>query len=479
MSGIFISYRRKDSIAWAGRLFDHLSKSFGREQVFMDVEGGIPRGADFEQVLTSALENCDALLALIGPEWWSCTRSDGRRRLEVPEDWVRREIATALKADKFVVPVLVGSGKLPEGDQLPEELRRLAGKHFAEISDTRWEYDVGELIKDLRRGTHLDVTSASTGIQLLKELIETIPAVADAVSRSQEVIENTYSQVLKLSLYKELHDALHNIEFECLRPLKAGGAIGALLPFKIRFAARARRIETLLLNSEIKRVLRDALQDQLQSVADAFQAAGTAPGAAEHGRVVGELDVLLSGFPAELDMGIVNAASELDLKRLVELMDKVSSKIPSTHAGKDVEIQSFVRHIDALKRVSDELASLVAEHAQLQRLDAELRSICVGRTAGAALGSDWARIKRTRARLTAPFSPELEAARQDLADMEAAVEAAIADASPQGIDLVGAYFEIVRSVFLGVDTRLKEMCGQLGKASEPLKTILEMCHEGA
>ena len=38
MSGLFISYRRIDAGPWAGRLFDRLSNSFGKSQVFMDIE---------------------------------------------------------------------------------------------------------------------------------------------------------------------------------------------------------------------------------------------------------------------------------------------------------------------------------------------------------------------------------------------------------------------------------------------------------
>ena len=98
MSGIFISYRRVDTIAWAGRLFADLTKCFGKSQVFMDINGGIPRGADFEKTLTEALAGCDALLALIGPQWLSCVDDQGRRRLDSPQDWVRNEIITALAA---------------------------------------------------------------------------------------------------------------------------------------------------------------------------------------------------------------------------------------------------------------------------------------------------------------------------------------------------------------------------------------------
>ena len=37
MPRILISYRREDSAAYAGRIYDHLSQHFGAENVFMDV----------------------------------------------------------------------------------------------------------------------------------------------------------------------------------------------------------------------------------------------------------------------------------------------------------------------------------------------------------------------------------------------------------------------------------------------------------
>src|SRR5215213_2679690 len=114
MPGIFISYRRIDTQGWAGHLFADLRKRFGASQVFMDINGGIPRGADFEQVLRGALEECSALLALIGPQWIGCTRPDGKtRRLDIPDDWVRNEISTALSRKIPVVPVLLGGAPLP------------------------------------------------------------------------------------------------------------------------------------------------------------------------------------------------------------------------------------------------------------------------------------------------------------------------------------------------------------------------------
>src|SRR4029453_652595 len=123
---IFISYRRADTLPWAGRLFDGLARSFGKARVFMDIHGRIPRGADFERVLTEALAGCDALLALIGPTWTDCTRRDGTRRLAVPSDWVRREIATCLRRGVPVVPVLLGNSGFPDEQALPDDLRPLS-----------------------------------------------------------------------------------------------------------------------------------------------------------------------------------------------------------------------------------------------------------------------------------------------------------------------------------------------------------------
>ena len=50
MPGVFISYRREDSAAYAGRLFDVLSTEFGQENTFMDVDD-IKGGDNFVTVI--------------------------------------------------------------------------------------------------------------------------------------------------------------------------------------------------------------------------------------------------------------------------------------------------------------------------------------------------------------------------------------------------------------------------------------------
>ncbi len=475
MSGIFISYRRIDAKGWAGRLFDHLSSCFGKDMVFMDIEGGIPRGADFEKVLTTALANCDALLALIGPDWVNCKHSDGMRRLDIPDDWVRNEIAMAIQRDILVVPVMIGTATLPEKSQLPEELHPLLKRQKADVADDRWEDDVRKLIKDLTKLSHLkpldDVAAANTGIRLLKELITTVPVVADAVSRSKEVINSIYSQVAKLELFKTLHDALHTIEFECLRPMKYGGSRS-----RFKFTSTARLIQETIKDPEINSALRDDLNDQLELISAEFQAAMETPCEDVYSRLVDELEMLVSNSPLALNTAIVNTAAELDLSRLVQLMATVRDQLPPQASENDAEIAPFINGINALQRLCDDLSRLVTEHSQLQSLNSVLRGACSANTTLPQVNLNWKQIKRVHARLVPPFSPELEAANNYLTSIESAIDTAIADSQQEkAFDHIGEYFEVVRTVFRDVDTSLKDFCMRLSSVNQPLKTILDMC----
>ena len=151
MSGIFISYRRQDTSGYAGRLYEHLARHFGKQHVFMDIDTLQP-GLDFGHALDQAVERSDVLLALIGPSWLSAVDAEGHRRLENPDDFVRLEIASALaRGDIRVVPVLFGNAAMPRAAMLPEDLKPLARRHAVEISDNRWDYDVRRLIAQLEQ----------------------------------------------------------------------------------------------------------------------------------------------------------------------------------------------------------------------------------------------------------------------------------------------------------------------------------------
>ena len=152
---IFISYRRDDSRGYAGRLQGDLSRRYSDEHVFRDVE--IPPGADFGEYITGLVDKCNVVLAIIGPGWLDARDREGERRIDKPDDWVRLEIERALARDGVeVIPVLVDGARLPPREELPESLLALRRRNAFELSDRRWDYDVGQL------GQHLDTLLRGT-----------------------------------------------------------------------------------------------------------------------------------------------------------------------------------------------------------------------------------------------------------------------------------------------------------------------------
>ncbi len=149
MGGIFISYRRQDAPGYAGRLYDSLAAHFGEGVIFMDI-GAIKPGQNFADRINEALNSCDVLLAVIGPQWATITDADGSRRLEDPDDFVGLEVRTALfRSDVVVIPVLVGGGRMPAREQVPPDLAELRRRQALELSEERWRYDVERLIETL------------------------------------------------------------------------------------------------------------------------------------------------------------------------------------------------------------------------------------------------------------------------------------------------------------------------------------------
>src|SRR5512133_74724 len=159
---IFISYRHQET-AWPARhLFAVLVVPFPGDQVSKDVDS-IEPGEDFVERITRAVGSCDALLALIGPQWLTITNKKGQRRLDDPEDYVRLEIETALTREIRVIPILVDETQMPEADELPPSLAPLAHRNAVQINSRT--FDTQRLIATLRKTlAELKVSETTTEV---------------------------------------------------------------------------------------------------------------------------------------------------------------------------------------------------------------------------------------------------------------------------------------------------------------------------
>lgn len=149
---IFISYRRQDAEDAAGRLASHLSREFGDHNVFLDVVK-IGSGDNFAQVIDKHVAASDVLLALIGKTWASCADDRGQRRLDAPDDFVRHEIASALRQRVWTIPILLNGAPMPKREELPQDIGDLVMCNAHPLRHATYDDDFGSLIQQLRGGT--------------------------------------------------------------------------------------------------------------------------------------------------------------------------------------------------------------------------------------------------------------------------------------------------------------------------------------
>jgi hypothetical protein len=143
---VFLNYRTDDDPYGVAFLDRELSDRFGSDTVFL-ASKSIPLGADWEQAMFQAVADSAVLLAVIGHGWLT-SKKKGRRRIDLPDDFVRREILAAFELNRTVIPVRLGVPRLQKAD-LPPKLAPLAEKQDIEIRFRSNKIDVDRLADEL------------------------------------------------------------------------------------------------------------------------------------------------------------------------------------------------------------------------------------------------------------------------------------------------------------------------------------------
>jgi CHASE2 domain-containing sensor protein len=151
-SEFFISYRRLQSRWPARALNDALVERFGSASVFMD-RAAIDAGDIWPREIEAASAGCGVMLVLIGMGWLDVRKSDGTRRLDDPQDWVRREVTAGLgNARCVVVPVLLDGADMPRCEDLPEPLKLLAECNAITFTGEDLDAEIDRLIESVQGG---------------------------------------------------------------------------------------------------------------------------------------------------------------------------------------------------------------------------------------------------------------------------------------------------------------------------------------
>jgi hypothetical protein len=150
---------------------------FGSDQVFLDCRS-IPVGSDFVEELLGRVRACSVLLVVIGPRWLTLTNAVGERRIDDPQDWLRREILEAFTHGLRVIPVLTDEVKLPAEEELPVDIAGLSRRQYVSLRRRYTDVDLAFLIKRISEADPELAEAAARPLPSAKPVPRQLPAAA-------------------------------------------------------------------------------------------------------------------------------------------------------------------------------------------------------------------------------------------------------------------------------------------------------------
>lgn len=152
MHRVFVSYRRADAEAEAGRIADRLRVEFGDDEVFFDT-ASLEGGDLWRERIRQALAEARVMIVVIGPAWLRAADEGGQPRLGRDGDVVTEEIEHGLQQRLRVIPVLVRQAAPPRPGELPPPLRALLGSNVCRVESATFDRDMGQVLAALGRGS--------------------------------------------------------------------------------------------------------------------------------------------------------------------------------------------------------------------------------------------------------------------------------------------------------------------------------------
>lgn len=142
---IFISYRRDDTKAIAGRVSDRLAQLLPKRDIFFDVSV-IKGGEKFEERIRNSVDKSDFVLAFIGSSWLAPSAQSTIPRICEEKDYVRMEISRALAEEKLIIPVLIDGTAMPNDTLLPEDIRPITKRNALPLRHDTFDADLDAIM---------------------------------------------------------------------------------------------------------------------------------------------------------------------------------------------------------------------------------------------------------------------------------------------------------------------------------------------
>ena len=163
---IFMSYRRADGLSYARSIMQAL-KMVGYPKVFFDYTS--LRDGVFNTQIIDAIYSCKDFILLISPLALKNCGKEG--------DWVAKEIRTALKYDKHIIPVVIEDTFIGWPNDFPKDLYAIKDIQFHKLMTD--EYFEDSIVKLKTRLTTIE--SDTSNISLYPTIQASIPHSQESV----------------------------------------------------------------------------------------------------------------------------------------------------------------------------------------------------------------------------------------------------------------------------------------------------------
>lgn len=147
---VYISYRHSGS----GRIVRRLAERLASDPVLdmeVFVDYSLQPGDNWLAQMQIAIDRASVMLLLIDEDWVRHADAYGRRRIDDPGDWHRREIEWALARRIPLLPVLLDSARMPPAAALPPSLETLPQLQAFHLLSDRLEEGFVDLVYALQR----------------------------------------------------------------------------------------------------------------------------------------------------------------------------------------------------------------------------------------------------------------------------------------------------------------------------------------
>ncbi|MBI3242754.1 MAG: hypothetical protein HYZ49_10725 [Chloroflexi bacterium] len=319
---------------------------------------------------------------------------------------------------------------------------------------------------------------AGAGLQALGELAGRSSAVRDAIVAFRTEFQEASHQIDVLGDYKDLHDLLHQLEFECYDVLLGAAATfpddedDSLIKYHLKLEDIADQLQEVNGRGFVAR--QDTVWIQRLAVlpADLDRALNTTDKKLLD-NVLRRIKQTLDIQPSQINTRLNTTARALRLPALVQALAQVRDNLSAQPDLDSDKVSQFHRGVDALVNISGTLTALIDDHDGWQAVEALLKRIEDMMEADTQeLEMSWPDLKTMSAPLCSRRTDKPAIA---FLKEAATLEETIASANPDRIrKSFLSYRTRAGQLFYRIDVDLKRLCGELRKVGEPLASVLRM-----